>query len=70
MEPLIPSPHELSDISIPLTGPEDGSISNRTLLRDDYSDGQNTEHAPRMSSSDEKEPGVAKSRRKEQNRAA
>jgi hypothetical protein len=69
MEPLIPSPHELSDISIPMTGPEDTSISNRALLRDD-SDGQNTEHAPRMSSSDEKEPGVAKSRRKEQNRAA
>lgn len=69
MEPLIPSPHELPDISIPLTGPEDGSISNQTLLPDD-SDGQNTEHAPRMSSSDEKEPGVAKTRRKEQNRAA
>ncbi len=69
MEPLIPSPRELSDISIPLTVPEDSSISGRTVLRDD-SDGQNTEHAPRMSSSDEKEPGVAKSRRKEQNRAA
>ena len=63
LEPLVP---DLSDM--PLTGPEDGSISNRALPRDD-SDGQNTEQPPQMSSSDEKEPG-AKSRRKEQNRAA
>jgi hypothetical protein len=75
MEPLIPSPHELSDMSLPLTGAEDGGagFSSRRApspMMPDDSDGQGTEHAPRMSSSDEKDPSVRKSRRKEQNKAA
>jgi hypothetical protein len=65
----MPSPHELSDISMPLTGAEDGNISNQALPGDG-SEGNKTEQPSRMSSSDEKESSVAKTRRKEQNRAA